>query len=313
MWSPNARGEMTSLSTTGSHAVQFYANEAVVHHAIAEFFTQGTALSDPLILVARRRTFRAVAEQLAADRCSPDTTARIQFFDAEDILPQIMDGETFKPERAQYLFEEMLLKARPSHTEGTIRLYGETVDILCQHGHHAVGLQMEDLAGMLLDMEPRLSILCGYALERFEEDAHAACFRAVCQKHSHVMPAERFSNPEPTIYVIDDNSTLRRALGRLLIASHWPVRTFNTAEALLAELDQLPIGCLVVDVQLPGMSGLELIRRLTDAGLSWPIIVISGLHDPKTESDALRLGARAYLRKPFSSDALLNAVARAFL
>ena len=89
------------------------------------------------------------------------------------------------------------------------------------------------------------------------------------------------------------------------------MRTFDSGEAFLAELDKLSSGCLVVDIGLQGISGLELVQRLTDARLSWPIIVMSALYDKKAESEALRLGARAYLRKPFGSQALLNAIARA--
>jgi FixJ family two-component response regulator len=113
--------------------------------------------------------------------------------------------------------------------------------------------------------------------------------------------------------VIDDNANLRRALGRLLTASHWPVRTFDSAEAFLAEMDKLPIGCLVIDVQLRGMSGLDLCHRLVNAGFSWPIILMSGLDDKKIENEALRLGARAFLRKPFDSQALLDEIAQALL
>ena len=115
------------------------------------------------------------------------------------------------------------------------------------------------------------------------------------------------------VYVVDDNASLRQSLGRLLASSNWPVRTFASAEAFLAELDKLSSGCLVVDIQLEGMSELELVQRLIDARLSWPIIVMSGLHDKKTESKALRLGARAYLRKPFNSQVLLDTIARALL
>ena len=110
------------------------------------------------------------------------------------------------------------------------------------------------------------------------------------------------------VYVIDDDVSIRRSLNRLLTSSNWTVRTFDSGEAFLAELSKLSRGCLIVDVELKGMSGIELVRQMTDAHSSWPIIVISGSHDKKTESEALRLGARAYLRKPFDSQALLDAL-----
>jgi CheY-like chemotaxis protein len=298
-------------------------------------------------MVARPATFTAVADQVASGRHGPpiDAAERILFIDAEAALSQMMEGETLVLARAERLFKDVLSQARPSHPQGTIRLYGEIVDLLCQRGRHATALELEGLAGVLLDLMPQLSILCGYALERFKDDADAAQLRAVCQKHTHVIPAEGFSDalrthyqqavmlehrafdltlatqrhtrtPDdttaaPTVYVIDDNANVRRSLARLLKVSNWPARTFESAEAFLAELDKLSSGCVLVDLQLRGMSGFELVRRLTDAGLSWPVIVMSALHDKKTESEALRLGARAYLPKPFDSQALLDAIAEA--
>ena len=110
------------------------------------------------------------------------------------------------------------------------------------------------------------------------------------------------------VYVIDDDTSIRRSLNRLLTSPNWTVRTFDSGEAFLAELGKLSRGCLIVDVELKGMSGLELVRQMTNAHPSWPIIVISGSHDEKTESEALRLGARAYLRKPYDLQALLDAI-----
>ena len=328
----------------GSHALQFYDSESIVHHAIAEFFTQGMQADDSLILVGRHATFKAVAEYLASGRYGPaiDAGERIQHIDAEAALPQLMDGNTFNAARAERLFMHALSQARPTRADAAIRLYGETVDIACQRGRHDTALQLEAIANVLIGQVPRLSILCGYAVERFKDDANARQFRDVCQKHSHVLPVEGLSdalrtrreqfqqNPETRsphrpplirtlsgvapshpVYVIDDHANLRRSLERLLSLSNWPVKTFESAEAFLAALDQLSRGCLVLDVQLQGMSGLDLLRRLTDAGVSWPVIVMSALHDRDIEDEALRLGARAFLRKPFDSKNLFDAIAHA--
>jgi CheY-like chemotaxis protein len=262
-----------------------------------------------------------------------------------------MEGETLDPARAERLFKDALAQVRPSDADGTIRLYGEIVDMLCQRGRHETALQFEGFASVLLDLKPQLSILCGYATERFKDDTNAAQLRAVCQKHTHIIPAESLTNapddrtrhqqavmhqhaaldrrlatqlpprmrtsdvtsPTQTVYVVEDDASLRRSLQRLLTSSNWPVRTFDSAEAFLAELNDLSSGCLIVDIELTGMSGLELVRRLAHARLSWPIIVMTGLQDKKTENEALRLGARVYLRKPFDSQALFDAIARALL
>src|SRR5689334_24595110 len=190
---------MSGLSNTGSHAVQFYRAESYVHHAIAEFFTRGADSGDPLILVSRPRTFTAVAKQLASGWSSSasDAADRILFIDADAALSQIMDGETLDEQCAERLFRDMLTQARPSPATGTVRLYGEIVDVLCHHGHHAAAIQFEGLASVLLDLKPQLSILCGYALERFKYDSSGAQLRAVCQKHSHVIPAESFDTTLP--------------------------------------------------------------------------------------------------------------------
>jgi CheY-like chemotaxis protein len=326
---------MTAWTGPGSHVVRFYDNEQFVQRAIAEFFTQDARPGDSLILVSRLRTLKAVAAHLGSGRYgSAEVADRIRFFDAETAIPQIMEGESLDPARAEHILKQILSQSGPNPAHGTIRLYGEVVDMLCQRGHYSAALQFEGLASSLFDLQPQLSILCGYAIERFKEDTSAAQLRAICRQHTHVIPAESFTDqdnrvratqppprmrtidgttPVQTVYVIDDDASLRRSLKRLLTSHSWPVRTFDSAEAFLAELDSLSSGCLVVDVGLHGINGLQLVHRLRDAQLSWPIIVMSGLYDKRTESEALRLGARAYLRKPFDSRALLNAIARALL
>jgi CheY-like chemotaxis protein len=315
-----------------SHAVQFYDREEFILQAIAEFFTQGVRPGDVLIMVSRSRTFKAVAAHLSPGRhgSAINMADRIHFFDADAAIPEIMEGESLDPARAERLLTHILSH---SHAHGPIRLYGELVDMLCERGCYSAAIQLERLWSSLLDLKPQLSILCGYAIERFNNDWSGAQLRAVCQEHTHVTPAESFAGapddrmpatqppprmrtalsttPVQPVYVVDDDESMRRSLRRLLTVHGWPVRTFDSAEAFLAELDELSSGCLVVDIGLQGISGLELIERLMNSRLSWPIIVMSGLYDKKGESAALRLGARAYLRKPFGSQALLNAIARA--
>ena len=116
--------------------------------------------------------------------------------------------------------------------------------------------------------------------------------------------------PAPTIYVIDDDLSVRRSLARLLASVDMPVRTFESAEAFLEDTDASSGGCLIVDVQLLGMSGTDLLRRLAGAP-QWPIVAMSGADDANVEREALQLGAVAFLRKPFVAEALLEAIARA--
>ena len=86
---------------------------------------------------------------------------------------------------------------------------------------------------------------------------------------SESQPArEPTRTPAPTIYVIDDNLSVRRSLARLLASVDMPVRTFDSAEAFLEEADTSSGGCLIVDIQLLGMSGTDLLRRLAGVRVS---------------------------------------------
>jgi len=126
----------------------------------------------------------------------------------------------------------------------------------------------------------------------------------------HLLPRTR-PGQVAAVYVIEDDESMRRALARLLTCSNWPVRTFESAESFLGEMDGLTQGCLIVDVGLLGMSGIDLLATLRYAGVRWPCIAISGSHNENAEREALALGARAFLRKPFEPRALLDAVAGA--
>jgi len=112
-----------------------------------------------------------------------------------------------------------------------------------------------------------------------------------------------------TVYVIDDDASVRRSLARLLRSRGHAVRSFASAEEFLAQIDATVQGCLLVDVNLEGIQGPELQSLLTNARWPLPIIAMSGSRDRQTERAALREGARAFLRKPFDATALLEALA----
>jgi FixJ family two-component response regulator len=115
----------------------------------------------------------------------------------------------------------------------------------------------------------------------------------------------------PVIAVIDDDASVRRAVQRLLQAAGFAVETFATARAFL-DTDSWPrTACLVLDVQLPGMSGLQLQEHLAASGISIPIVFITAYDDESTRDRVQRAGAVGYLRKPFDQGALLEAITRA--
>jgi len=113
------------------------------------------------------------------------------------------------------------------------------------------------------------------------------------------------------VAVVDDDASFARALGRLLRAAEFEVRTFPSAEAFLASTTLPPPDCLVLDIQLGGMSGVELQQRLHELGDQTPIIFVTAHDAPEVRSEAVQAGCVAYLRKPVASRALLEAVARA--
>jgi FixJ family two-component response regulator len=109
----------------------------------------------------------------------------------------------------------------------------------------------------------------------------------------------------PTVYVVEDDASLRRALERLLDAKGYRVSTFATAEAFLNERLSEPIACLVLDLQLPGLSGLDLQNALLRRDIFLPIIFISGHGTIPSAIRAVKLGAVGFLTKPFSQEQLI--------
>ena len=114
----------------------------------------------------------------------------------------------------------------------------------------------------------------------------------------------------PVIFVVDDDASVRRAVRRLLLPLQHPVRLFATAEQFLAQADREAQGCLVLDMMLPGISGLQLQQRLAREGWNMPVVFITAQGDLQSRDAELRGGAIDCLAKPFSCEKLLRAVVR---
>jgi len=112
----------------------------------------------------------------------------------------------------------------------------------------------------------------------------------------------------PTVFIVDDDAPLLRALSRLLREHGWQVATFASAEDFLAQRDAGAPGCLVLDVNLPGLDGLALQRRLAEDGPALPIVFLSGHGDIPMTVQAIKAGAVDFLTKPVAVQALLAAV-----
>jgi FixJ family two-component response regulator len=110
------------------------------------------------------------------------------------------------------------------------------------------------------------------------------------------------------VAIVDDDDLIRGALQGLLKSAGLSARTFASAEAFLHSGDQHHSACLIADIRMPGMSGLELQARLNDDHISIPTIFITAHGDSRMRMQALRAGAVEFLAKPFDDEVLLDSV-----
>jgi len=111
-----------------------------------------------------------------------------------------------------------------------------------------------------------------------------------------------------TIFVIDDDESIRRAFERLLRSANLDARTFSCAEEFLSSLTKNEIGCIIMDLRMPGLTGFDLQKKIASQGIRMPVIVISASDDAQTRERARELGAVAFFRKPVDDQALLDAI-----
>ena len=115
----------------------------------------------------------------------------------------------------------------------------------------------------------------------------------------------------PIVFVVDDDISVRESLQLLIQCEGWHPKTFASAQEFLDNPRVLVPSCLVLDVSLPGLNGLDLQKRVAVEWPDMPIIFITGYGDVPTTVQAMKAGAVEFLTKPFSDDALLNAVRQA--
>ena len=110
------------------------------------------------------------------------------------------------------------------------------------------------------------------------------------------------------VSIVDDDESLRRSVRNLLISVGFRVETFESAEAFLRSAERGHTGCVVLDLRMPGMSGLDLLGHLAATGSRIPVIVLTAHRADESRRRTLQAGAVAYLGKPFHGEALLSAV-----
>lgn len=112
----------------------------------------------------------------------------------------------------------------------------------------------------------------------------------------------------PVVHVIDDDDAARDSLSFLLRTANIEARTYETAPAFLAANKNLSLGCVITDVRMPEMTGIELLRRLREGGSNVPVIVITGHGDIPLAVEAMKFGAADFFEKPYDDESLLAAV-----
>jgi two-component system response regulator FixJ len=115
---------------------------------------------------------------------------------------------------------------------------------------------------------------------------------------------------QPTIHVVDDQEAVRHALAEMLSVLGYSVETHATADAFLASLRLPLVGCVITDVRMPGMDGVELVRELARRNIPAPVIVISGHADVPMAVAAIKAGAEDFIEKPVDDAQLVAAINR---
>ena len=114
--------------------------------------------------------------------------------------------------------------------------------------------------------------------------------------------------PTPTVHIVDDDAAIRDSLAFMLEVAGFAIRTYPSATAFLGDRPAAAGDCVITDVRMPGLTGLELMAVLRARGAAPPVIVMTGHGDRHLADQALRGGAADYLEKPFDESALLHAV-----
>ena len=119
------------------------------------------------------------------------------------------------------------------------------------------------------------------------------------------------SKPEPIVCVIDDDEAVRQSLTWLISSIDLRVDAYASANDFLDQCKEIQVGCVITDIRMPGLSGLDLQKELTGRGINVPIIIITGHGDVQTAVRAMKAGAFDFIEKPFNDQLLLDLVNRA--
>ena len=113
------------------------------------------------------------------------------------------------------------------------------------------------------------------------------------------------------VFVIDDEVSVRRALGEMLTVYGFTTELYESAKGFLSAITTEPVGCILADVRMPGMDGIELVRELARREIDLPTVLISGHADVRTAVDGIKAGAEDVIEKPLDDRKLIAAINRA--
>lgn len=117
---------------------------------------------------------------------------------------------------------------------------------------------------------------------------------------------------QPLVHLVDDEEAIRRSAGFMLKTSGYRVRTFESGVELLKHVRSLEPGCLLLDIRMPGMDGLEVQQALREQGITLPVIIMTGHGDISVAVKAMKAGAVDFIEKPFEKSVLLAALEQGF-
>jgi FixJ family two-component response regulator len=140
-----------------------------------------------------------------------------------------------------------------------------------------------------------------------------ACTSTLTARHRPALPSEKNMTGAPVVHVVDDDASFRTAISRLLKASGYEVADYESATSFLRAVENTKPGCILLDVQMPTLGGLQLQEALAKLSHNWPIVFMTGHGDIPTSVRAIKAGAEDFLSKPVSKEALLEAVERALI
>lgn len=112
-------------------------------------------------------------------------------------------------------------------------------------------------------------------------------------------------------YIIDDDRDVRASIAFMLAAEGWESLCFASGTEFLSGLPELGPGCVLLDVRMPGISGLDVLQDMASRGIDWPVVMMTGHGEQEIATQAIMLGAIDFVEKPFAEDLLLNCLDRA--